>query len=210
MMDMVVDDELAGMPMNLHYPNIYQHLQTCENCRTAHDELSDLLMQKLSGQLLRVPEHRPPNTQRIRWNLQISSSPLDSWQCLSCSIPQAHLSAILAANPLPPLSRQGVTRGQPYRLLLADVVHSESTTIGVQIILQSHWSSPDQIALVVDLSSDSPLPTPLTATLNWDHVSQTVLADDTGRAFFTGLPGSLIKPPVADINLAITHLQALE
>jgi len=205
-LDLVVSDALAGSTIELHYPYVHQHMQTCASCRTAYEEILDMLQREAAGHVIRAPDQLPPDPDVAGWSLDLSPAHPAPWEHLHCFIPQRHLNTLLTAPPPIPHPRRGATPGQLDWLLLADVIRRPPATIALQVGLQSHWSTPERIVLMADLSSDYPLPHPLEVNLIWGEQVLTMPVDESGRARFAGLPAALGYPPIANLTLTFTHV----
>jgi len=50
LLDLYVDEELQGRPVQEMYPPIWRHLHTCPQCREAHNLLADVLKLERRGE----------------------------------------------------------------------------------------------------------------------------------------------------------------
>ena len=188
MLGMVISDMLAGLSMQLNHPYVDQHLQTCIDCRQTYQEVQNTLQRETAG--------RPPDPDHASWYLSLSPLSPAPWKSLHCFIPQAHLEALITAPPPPSHTRFGTPVGQIDWLLMADAIRRAPATIAVQVSLQNHWTTPEQLTLMAELSSDHPLPHPLEANLTWGDVARTQSVDTSGQVHFSSLPVAVGEPPI--------------
>jgi len=59
LLDLYVDGELQGCPVQQVYPLIWRHLGICPHCREAHDLLADILDLERRGELPAIPNWSP-------------------------------------------------------------------------------------------------------------------------------------------------------
>ena len=204
LLDIIVSDLMAGLPVDKHYPAAFHHLENCTSCRHAYDELVETLQQEKAGAVLRAPLQRPPSPAGNGWSLQ--AHPADAgnnWRTLTCTVSPSHLEALLAQPPSSSRPQRTGTAGATEWLLLADILRLPLAIVAVQISLHNQWSQAEQVTLSADFSSDHQLPRPLAATLRWGPMHRQEALSPAGQIEFPHLPASLCRSPIAELSLTL-------
>lgn len=203
LLDIVASDTIDGLSVEENYPAVFQHLESCPTCAQAYSQLVDALQRESAGTILRAPNQPPPVPVGNGWSLSVKPPGADTWHSLTCTISSTHLEALLCRPPLPAGSRQGAPAGQLEWLLLADVVRQPAALIAVQVLLTTQWSSPEQMTLSLDISSDHPVPLPLQACLTWGEYQASLPIQRDGRVRFEAIPASIVCQPIPGLSLAL-------
>jgi hypothetical protein len=202
LLDIVVSDRMAGLPVDKHYPAVFYHLENCPTCGQTYKELVEALQQEKAGAVLRAPLQRPPTPAGNGWSLQALPADAGSdWRTLSCTMSPSHLEALLAQSPVANRQQRTGPAGVAQWLLMADVLRLPQAIVAVQITLHSQWSHVDHVSLSADFSSDHPLPHPLKANLDWGSEHRQAALSPAGQVEFPNLPTSLCRAPIAELSL---------
>ena len=204
LLDIVVSDLMAGLPVEKHYPAVSRHLENCPTCGQTYKELVEALQQEKAGAVLRAPFQRPPTPAGNGWTLQALPADAGSdWRTLACTVSPSHLEALLVQAPVANRQQRTGAAGVTQWLLMADVLRLPPAIMAVQITLHSQWSHVEQVTLAADFSSDHPLPHPLKASLDWGSEHRQASLSPAGQVKFPNLPASLCRPPIAELSLSL-------
>ncbi|MBN1317223.1 MAG: hypothetical protein JXA42_17195 [Anaerolineales bacterium] len=200
-LDMAISDVLDGNSIQSKYPAIFYHLQSCKNCSQAFNQMLAEQDQESIERFMQDPGNAMIITSE-RNSLEIFPAPPSPWTKIKCVISGMQIKAVITVPP-PAGTRSGNKLGELEWLLFVDQVTHQPANIVLQLSLKSSWFGPEQLSLLADISSDSPLPQPLTAKLEWGQISQVVNVDETGQARFDALPPSLGYSPISDLSLEL-------
>jgi hypothetical protein len=191
LLDLYVNDELAGYYVRHLYPLAWRHLQTCIRCRQAHDLIADTLRRERAGELPAVPnrETRPlsflpvysadtPWIARLR--PRVGGAPFG----LVFSFNLSYLRTLLSP-PIPVAVRTEEARdSSATRLLLSDAVSVGEQKLAVEVTATQHPSRPEYLDLQAIITSSATLPEKLWARLTWADQTRSAPVDVQGQVDF--------------------------
>jgi len=190
-LDLYVDDELAGRDVRRLHPLVWRHLRTCDRCRQTHDLLADTLSRERAGELLPVPRLEAPRLSFLQphppdapWITRLRSRIAGAPFGLSFSFNLPYLRTLLSP-PFPVAARAE----EPFlplatHLLLSDTVPVGEGTVAVEVTATRRPDRPDHLHLRAIITGSAPLPQNLWARLIWDDQTRSGPVDPQGGVDF--------------------------
>ncbi len=191
-LEFYIDAERRNENIRARYPSVWQHLQTCPQCRLSYtllaDSRSDSLSETATAALPPLPFLVPADS-RNAWMRQIRSRIGGAPLGFGFIIQPAHLAHALA--PTSALVTRGEAEASDKSLLLSDMLTLGARDVTVDIWVYRAAHAPTA-RLEVALAASAPLPEPLRATLKWnDHQFSDLVRD--GVCAFDALPVAAIE-----------------
>ncbi len=195
MLDLYVDDELAGRDVRREYAPVWRHLRTCIRCQQAHELLADTLRRERAGKLSPVPllesprltflQPRPPDAPWItRLRPQLGGAPFG----LTFSLTLPYLRTLLSP-PLPVAARaEELFLSPATHLLLSDTVSVDEGTVAVEVTATRHPEARERVHLYAIITGSAPLPDNLWAKLIWGGQTFSGPVDPQGHVDFGEVP----------------------
>lgn len=201
-LDLFGSDELDGFDVRRLHPELWEHLQVCENCRQMYDHLRTLLILEQEGGLLPSPPMELPR-------LPFLAEPAPPPWCVEQSEQADRLSlrfffapvylqhSLIVDYPVP--AHRGVAPAGPAPvLLLTDIVEVHDQQ--VVVLATARRSSEDvhtfdlDVAMVTELAlAEAP-----TVVLKWGDREYRAALDDSGQTQFAGLPLDMLNTATDD------------
>jgi hypothetical protein len=193
LLDIYVDEELAGQDVEQAYPLIWRHLEGCVRCNQAYQLLLDSLSrersQPSSQEFLRVPmSPRLPfsaspsgNTPWMaRLRSRIGGAPLGVVFAFNLS----YLHSLLAPPALAAVRADDFLPSPASRLLLSDTVTVGEQNLVVEVTATRNPEEPEHLDLKAVISSSPRLSEKLWARLTWADQTRSAPVDTQGRVEF--------------------------
>lgn len=198
LLDIYVDDELAGRNVQHLYPRVWQHFQTCTRCQRAHGLIADTLNQEREGKLIPIPHLEAPRLSFLRsystdapWitrlRPRLSGAPFG----LVFSFNLAYLRTLLAPPVFVAARTEEPLPTPTTRLLLADTISIDRQTLVVEVTAIHRPENHEHMDLRALISGSGPLPENLWARLTWADQIRLAPVDVQGQVDFGEV--SLIK-----------------
>ncbi len=199
MLEFYVDSEIRGEKAQALYPAVWRHLQGCGTCRLSYALIAEALRQPPSLSKSAYQAQANPLTSPFpklavpgsAWTKHMRSSIGGASLAFGLVIPRLYLKQQLATSSL------GVARSEETSLIGRSLLLFESFILGrreIDVELWARTDRPAQLQLELALTSPTPLPDPLYATLKWnDHVTSALIRD--GAASFDGIPMAVLESP---------------
>jgi hypothetical protein len=190
-LDRYVSDELAELDVRTIYPQVWQHLQTCDQCWPHYDLLIDTLEHEQFAEPAARPRRSMPplsflSTSSVeepwtsRLQAQIAGTPFH----LSISISLSHLQKIFSpAQLLTVRSEESLFPATTY-LLLTDTIPFGGQTLVVEVTAAPVPEQSEQIAIHSLITCSGELPANLWAGLTWADETRRSPVDPSGQTDF--------------------------
>lgn len=191
LLDLYVDDELAGQDVQTLHSLVWHHLQACTRCRQAHDLIADTLRRERDGELLSVSRSDPLQISFLRspsaeapWHAHLRSLIDGADFSLVFSFNLAYLHTLLL--PQTPVT---VRAEEPLSSLTTHLLLSDSVLIGdqrlvVEVTAIQHLKRPECLNMRAVISSSSPISENLWASLTWGGQTHSAPVDVQGAVDF--------------------------
>lgn len=192
--------ELAGTPLgfseSLRVPTsfsrrMWQHLQTCADCREAHDLLFEALAREWREEPSGYPaiQFPPPRLSFLEppapdtpWSVRVRSRLAGAPFGLTFTLTPAYVRALLSsAQPLPARTRGASQSRQPL-LLLADSISLSDGQVVVEVVAMPDDRNPGQHHLRATIAGTTTVPENLWVVLKWGDETRAGPVDEQGQA----------------------------
>ncbi len=184
LLEFYIDSERRQEDTKKLYPRAWEHLQTCERCRSLYD-----LMNATLDDSITLPARPPlpflaPIPPNALWSQQIRSRVGGAPLKFGFIVQAAHLtraltlpSSLVLRGDAPPAQKS---------LLLSDTVTLDQQEIAVDVWLY-HPEQQNTADIEISAVSSKPLSEPLRVTLNWNEQRYSSLLQN-GKCVFNAIP----------------------
>ncbi len=204
MLDIFVDDMLAGHDVAQRYPPIARHLQSCAACRAAVDQMIETLrVEEAPSQPDLPPSKRPhlsflqPAPAHVSWTERLRSRISGAPFGLTFAF-QADFLRRLFWSPSPlPIRRATPVAAPSSHLLLTQTTMLDNTSAAVEVMALASAQQRDQLTIQISvIPTTDALPQNLWATLTWGNEARSARVPPEGQVTFDNVSAAALR--VAD------------
>lgn len=202
MLDMFVNDLLAGYDVAQEYPQIARHLQSCPACREAVAQMIETLRtDEAPSQPDLPPSGRPhlsflqPEPANASWTERLRSRISGAPFGVTFAF-QADFLRRLFWSPSPLPTRHATPGGSASapHLLLTQTTMLDTTLAAVEVIALANAQERDQLTIQINvIPTTDPLPQDVWATLTWGGEARSARVPPDGQVTFDNVSAAALR-----------------